>query len=175
VTKLCHRLLNLRATSSTSTNPVVSPSRLSATATTTNTQTLPVNNPTISNRANHKVPTAPSHHGNNRLSALSFGQPSLHIHPITTELNLRDLRLFTSAHFDQQIHNDHNTIPTTDDHQLRHNAHPTNLSKTIDHRFNLHQIQTNAHHQMDQQPFTPVIQRRHHCLQQMWTRRPLCM
>jgi hypothetical protein len=149
MTKLSHNLPSLRAISSTSTNPVVAPSRLRASAATTNTQTLPVNNPTISHRANHKVTTAPLHHGKNRLSALSFRQPSLHIHPITTEVNLRDLRLLTCARFDQQFHNDHNTIPTTDDHHFRHNAHPTNLSKTIDHRFDLHIIQTNAHHQMD--------------------------
>jgi hypothetical protein len=42
-----------------------------------------------------------------------------------------------------------NTIPTTDDHQLRRNAHPTYPSETIDHRFDLHLIQTNIHHQMD--------------------------
>ena len=102
MTKLCHHLPNLRAISSTSTNPVVSPYRLRAIATTTNTQTLPINNPTISHRTNHKVPTAPLQQGNNRLSALSFGQPPLHIHPITTEVNLRNLRLLTRAHFNQQ-------------------------------------------------------------------------
>jgi hypothetical protein len=149
MTKLCHHLPNLRAISSTLTNPLVSPSRLRTSATSTNTHTLPVNNPTISHRANHKVPTAPLHHGNNRLSALSFGQPSLHIHPITTKVNLRDLRLRTCARSNQQFHNSHNTIPTTDDHQFRRNAHLTNPSKTIDHRFNLHLIQTNVHHQMD--------------------------
>jgi hypothetical protein len=149
MTKLCHHLPDLRAISSTLTNLVVSLSHVRTSATTTNMQTLPVNNPTVSHRANHKVPTAPLHHGNNKISALSFGQPSLRIHPTTTEVNLRDLRLLTRAHFDQQTHNNHNTIPTTADHQFRHNAHPTNLSKTIDHRFDLHLIPTNAHHRMD--------------------------
>lgn len=147
MTKLCHHLPNLRAISSTSTNPVVSPSHLRASATTTNTQTLPVNNPTISHRANHKVPTALLHQGNNKPSALSFGQPSLRIHPPITAVNLHDLRLLTRAHFDQQTHNDHNTIPTTA--EFRHNAHPTNLSETIDHRFDLHLTPTNAHPRMD--------------------------
>ena len=149
MTKLCHHLPNLRAISSTSTNPVVSPSRLRASATTTNMHTLPVNNPTISHRANHTVPTAHLHHGNNRLSALSFGQPSQRIHPITNAVNLRDLRLLTRARFDPQFHNDNNTIATTDDHQFHRNAHPTNPSETIDHRFDLHLIQTNVHHRMD--------------------------
>jgi hypothetical protein len=41
----------------------------------------------------------------------------------------------TRDRFAQQIHNGHNTIPTTDDHHFRHNPHPTNLSATIDRRF----------------------------------------
>jgi hypothetical protein len=150
MTKLCHHLPNLRAILSTLTNPVVSLSRLRVSNTTTNTQTLPVNNPTISHHANSKEPNAPLHHINNKPSALSFGHPSLHIHPPTIKVNLRDHRLLTSCdHFAQRTHNGHNTIPITDDHRFRHKAHPTNLSETIDHRFDLHITQTNILPQMD--------------------------
>ena len=150
-TKLCHHLPNLRAISSTSTNPVVSPSCLRASTTRISTQTLPISNPTISHRANHKVPTAPSlHHGNNKLSALSFGQPSLPIHPPTTAVThpLRPqsthLRPFCPTNPQQPQHNPNHRQPP-----IPSQRPSTNLSKTINHRFDLHLIQTNVHHQMD--------------------------
>jgi hypothetical protein len=123
---------------------MVSPSRLRVSNTTTNTHTLPVTNPTLFHRANHKVLTTSLHHHNNKLSALSFGHPSIHIHPPTTKVNLRDLLLIIRAHFAQQIHNNRSTIPITDTYQFCHNAHPT-----IAHRFDLHLTQTNAHPCMD--------------------------